>query len=614
MSVKRFSKFEIITTAERLDEYLDKIKTDTAFDTETTGLDRDALLLGASFYDNVRPPVFVGTDYYFDEGISLNDMRAVCNNHFPRIRGIAHNAKYDLGVFKRLGFKDIDLVADTSAMVHVWDPDLLKKLETRVQADLGVSKPTYEEIIGIKWAKIDWNKHTKDGTITLRNMGKYACEDVFYTYRLFEHYDEKLDDSLWKLVNDIETPLAYVLRDMKDTGVRIDLQMLKEQEVKIGKGIKELEQSIYDSAGVVFNINSPKQKAEVLFDKLGYPVIGYTKSGTRSTDKGTMEALAERGYPIAVALEEHSKLSTLDGSFIRAIPRFMDDDGRLRCDFNALGTSTGRFSSSKPNLQNQPNNNDYPVRGAFVPAIDHLLAGADYSQIELRIMAHCAQDVKLMDAFWSGEDIHGRVSRDLGIPRKGAKVVNFGVLYGMGPEKLAYTLGISTKDAGEIINGYEITYKGFARWKKSTERFAETHGYIDNIFGRIRRLPDAKKPGNKRAYYGALRRAVNTVIQGSAADLMKIAMIKAARRFAEDKLGAKILLTVHDELLVEAPKIEIVSVYDALVYEMENAVKLSVPIIVDGKICDNWSQMKDDEYVNTGESLRSSLALDMLWV
>lgn len=604
----KFRDYEIITTAERYEQYLESVGTLTTFDTETTGLERDCLLLGISLYDNVSPPVFVSTDYFY-EGVSLTDIRRISNKYFHKISGIAHNAKFDLGIFKSNGIVDVDLYCDTSAMCHIWNPDCLKKLETRVKEDLGVQKSTFEEYIGMKWDKIDWQKHSKDGTITLDMLGKYACEDVFYTMRLFEHYAELFDDSLWKVLLEIETPLCYVLRDINHVGVNINVPILQDMEVEIGIGMNELTKDIYEKAGAVFNLNSPTQKAEILFDKLKYPCTKATKTGNRSTDKYVLEDLADQGYPIAQALVTYSSLKTLDSSFIRAIPKFLDDDGRLRCNFNAAGTSTGRFSSSKPNLQNQPNNTDYPVRAAFIPSAGNKLLGADYSQIELRIMAHCAQDAKLMDAFWAGEDIHARVARDLGIPRKGAKVINFGVLYGMGPDKLARTLGISVAEAKSIVSGYESTYRGFSRWKTATERFAENHKYVVNIFGRIRRLPDAANPRNRQAYYGALRRAVNTVIQGSAADLMKIAMINVNQAFQREQLNADMLLTVHDELLIDCPEIVVVQGYELLVREMEGAIKLTVPIIADGKICDNWSQMKDDDYLNPIEQYRFNPAL-----
>jgi DNA polymerase-1 len=362
----------------------------------------------------------------------------------------------------------------------------------------------------------------------------------------------------------------------------------------------------------VFNMNSPKQKAEVLFDKLKLPQTKATKSGGRSTDAAVLEDLAERGYEIAQHMVDYSTLQKLDSGYIKAIPRLINEDGRLRCDFNSGGTKTGRFSSSNPNLQNQPNNDDYPIRASFIPADGYDLAGADYSQIELRMMAHAAQDRKLMDAFWNGEDIHGRVARDLGIPRKGAKVVNFGVLYGMGPDKLARTLGISSKEAASIVTGYESTYRGYARWKENTETFATKHKYVKTIFGRIRRLPDASNPRNRTAYFAALRQGVNTVIQGSSADLMKIAMCKVYNRFKRDNLDAHILLTVHDELLIEASNAHIVEAYEVLVNEMESAVKLTVPIIAEGKICTNWSQMKDDDYVNPVEDYKFTRILPSL--
>lgn len=609
--------YEVIKTEEELISYLTRNKGFlygdplTSFDTETTGLTIEATLLGISLFNYNRNPAYISIKNRWFDGIERSKAIELLEETFGSMRGLAHNGKFDLLVFKQNGFAEITLEVDSSLAVHAYDPELLKKLETRVKLDLGYSKQTFEEIIGKKWSKINWDIDTKPSIdkktganvpplITLDLMAEYACEDVYWTMKLWEFYEPKikeyeLSDTLYK----IEVPLSYTLRDMKYRGVSIDVPVLEEIGTRIDTKLDILEEEIYDLAGCQFNINSSQQKAEVLFNRLGLPQKYLTKGGKPSTDANALSELASDGHPIAGVMVEHSKLKTLNTNFVRAIPTLIDFDGKLRCDFNSDGARTGRMSSNGPNLQNQPNNEEYPVRKAFVPTKGFKFGIADWSQIELRIMAHCSKDPKLMKAFWDDEDIHTRVSIDLGIPRKGAKVINFGILYGMGPQKLAKTLGISEADARSIINGYFSTYTGFKHWKEYVEGFVTRKGYVRNIFKRIRRLPDATQFRDKRLYSAALRQAVNTIIQGSAADLMKLGMLSMNKMFIEEQLEAYLLLVVHDEFVNEIRDDGMLEyTFSKIVDVMENSIKLRVPIKADGKICDNWSDMKNDDYIS----------------
>jgi DNA polymerase-1 len=596
--------YNIISSKESFEQYLSTVEDLLVFDTETTGLKINSNLLGISLYDTVRNPVFIPTNTYFGQGLSIKDIVDVCNRHFPRLKGIAHNCKYDLIVLKVNGISDINVVADTMIMVHTYNPDLQQNLETRIEEDFGYSKQTFSEIIGKSWEKIDWKKDVKNGIIKLEQLAEYACEDVFYTYELYKKYKVLLEkDNLQKVHEKIEIPIAYVLRDMFIDGVYVDVDLLHSMGERVEKELSNLMKKIHDEAGCVFNINSSKQKAEVLFDKLRLPCNKQTKKGARATDTAVLEELAEKGYAIAKYMVEYSELQKLNSGYIQAIPRMVDADGRLRCNFNSCGTKTGRFSSNNPNLQNQPNNNKFPVRAAFRAPQGYKLIVLDYSQIELRMMGHASQDKLFTKAFFDKVDIHQKVANDLGIDRKGGKTINFAVLYGLGPENLSKKLNISVERAKQIIKSYYDTYTGYASWKERTENFAKRNGYVRNLFGRIRRLPDAFSD-NKALYFGALRRSVNTIIQGSSADLIKLAMIAIHREFKKRNLDARLLLQVHDELVAEAHESCAVEAYEIMVHLMENVVPLTVPIVAEGLICDTWADAKDDNYENQYEKLK----------
>lgn len=589
-------KYSILYDEDSVRDYFQFCGNEVAFDTESTGLALGSPILGLSFYNPTNGAVFIPTNTYFKGCLSTERIVEILNDYTPFIKGVAHNAKYDWGVFENVGLITPKLLADTIAMVHSYDPNAEKNLEKRVYEDFGVRKQKFEEIIKKKWDKINWKTDVAKGIVTLEALAEYSCEDTFYTWKLWKYYTPKLEkEDLLKIHDRIELPLIEVLKSMYMRGVNIDKEYLLDLDEKITEKLTSVVDNIYDEAGCVFNLNSPKQKANVLFDKLKLPSYKTTKTGARATDSDVYDLLAQDGYDIGKYLQEYSTLQKLSSGYSKAIPQMIYADGRLRCNFNSLGTATGRFSSNNPNLQNQPNNKDFSIRKAFIPTPGYKLLIADYSQIELRVMAHASGDKRFMEAFLSGEDIHGKVGRDLGIERKFAKVVNFGVLYGMGFTKLGHTLGISEKEAKNIITNYERTYTGYYEWKIKTEKFAERNHYIKTLFGRVRRLP-AIASGDKRLYFGSLRQAVNTVIQGSAADIIKIAMINLFNEYKTKNLDAHLMLQVHDELINEAIQPQCEEAYAVMKHVMENSIKLSVPLEVDGKICDNWGQMKDDSF------------------
>lgn len=573
------------------------------FDWETDGLDYDALPLGLSLCQSGRNPIFVPIDYYFTKGFPMRDVADVCNKEYKRLRLAAHNAKFDSMINVMNGIKDenCNIVADTLVMIHLYDPALDMQLEKRVEADFGYSKQTFDKISGKKWDKINWSR---DGDSLLRLLAGYAGEDTYWECKVYERYSKLLDEEAWRIHDRIEIPLIKILRDAKIRGVKIDVPLLKDMAVEATDALEVAKEKIYDIAGCVFNLNSPKQKQEVFFDKMNLPVISTSKkTGAPSTDSASFEAWADMGYEIGEALMEYSELQKLISGYLEAIPNLVDDQNVLRGDLNSCGTRTGRMSSSNPNLQNQPNNHDFPVRAAFVPRPGYVFVNYDYSQLELRVMAHMSKDAKFVDIFMHGRDPHGEVAAACGITRKQAKVMNFGVLYGMGFEKYMNTFKVSKERAIQMVEDYHKTYDGFARWKTNAENFAKKHGYVRNLFGRIRRFTEATKNPfrdsiDKKLYYGELRQAVNTIIQGTGADIVKLATIAMCRKFEELNLDAHFLLQVHDEVLIEARIDQMFEVEKVVIDCMENTTHLDIPLLADGKILRNWGEMKDDDVVS----------------
>ena len=927
------------------------------FDWETTGLEYDAIPLGLSLHQRGVSPCFIPVDYFFDKGIPMEVLADICNREFKRLRLIAHNAKYDSMINVMNGIKDenCNIIADTLIMIHLYDPSLDKQLEKRVKADFGYDKPTFEKISGKKWNKINW---AKDGNELLPLLAGYAGEDTYWETQMYYMYKPLLDEDAWKILRKIEMPLIKILRDAKIRGVKIDVGLLEDMRVEAGQKLVDYKENIYEAAGCVFNLNSNPQKQKVFFEKLKLPVISRTKSGAPSTDSKSAEEWAEMGYPIGEALVAYSELQKLMSGYLIPIPELLDDDCVLRGDLNSCGTKTGRMSSSNPNLQNQPNNHDFPIRCAFVPRPGYVFVNYDYSQLELRVMAHMSKDAKFMDIFLHGRDPHGEVAKSCGITRKQAKCVNqntliytdkgvvrigdisscrredtfdaplikevyngtrmigvnsfysngmhntlgvitkrgivrcseehkflltdgqlkraadlkvgdelidnsplrysgeeafiscnpffdggetlsikmdeqwayiagvltgdgcfsqkhigvaagngrffrawretlksefakkglpltsrsnanylylgssrfvkfmipfglsdergvknfkipmwvingsidirknflgglidtdgtvdergttsictksiqlaedlcfllnsigydygveccwnktynryyyrihifstsladlldssvlrcphkiisltervarvgkgatkkankvlqvlslgqdylcdlnvdsedhlymtgtlvtlntmnFGVLYGMGPDKYERTFNVSRERALQMIDDYHNTYEGFAKWKTATENYAKKYGYVKNLFGRIRRFTEATKNPfegiDKKKFFSELRQSVNTIIQGTGADIVKLATVAMCKKFEELNLDAHFLLQVHDEVLIEARIDQMREIERVVIDCMENTVKLDVPLIADGKILANWGEMKETD-------------------
>lgn len=609
---------ELVENEDELERWLDQLEDNSilTFDWETTGLNYDAIPLGLSLHQRGVSPCFAPVDYFFDKGIPMGTLARICNKHFKRLRLIAHNAKYDymISVMNGISREVIKLEADTLVMVHLYNPSLMKQLEKRVKEDFGYSKKTFDEICCKKWPKIDWSK---EGNELLPLLAGYAGEDTYWETQVYHKYKGMLDEDAWKIMRKIELPLIPILADAKIRGVLIDVPLLQELHEKCEEQLIKVRESIFDEAGCVFNLNSPKQKQQVFFERLRLPIIGKTRTGAPSTDSKAAVEWANMGYEIGKLLVKYSELQKLESGYLKPIPILVDDENVLRGDLNSCGTKTGRFSSSDPNLQNMPNNHDFPVRDAFIPRPGYLFVNYDYSQLELRVMAHMSKDPVFMDIFTHGRDPHGEVAKMLGITRKKAKVANFGVLYGLSDESFAVQFDVTTEQAHQIVEDYHKTYYGFAKWKVATENFAKKHGYVKNLFGRIRQLPMATKTRYDKDFrFGEfakdMRRAVNTIIQGTGADIMKLATIATVKEIKRRGLDAHFLLQVHDENLIEVRIDQAKEVEQIMIDCMENTTKLCVPLEADGKIIAKWGEMKDDSCISYFDRFDYSLISSML--
>ena len=513
------------------------------------------------------------------------------------IRLIGQNLKYDLIVLKRNGISGINPWFDTMIASYLLHPTRTGHGLDGLALDyLGVKMTPFKEIIPTKNATFD--------EVPIDAATIYAAEDTDVALRLSEIFEPELEaTNVAKLYREVELPLMHVLADMELAGVRIDSGYLYKMGVELGAQLDVLSAAIHEEAGGEFNINSPKQLAEILFDKLELPSGGRTaKTGSRSTKAEVLEKLAD-DYPIARQVIEYRELNKLKGTYVDSLPALVNaETGRLHASFNQAVAATGRLSSSDPNLQNIPIRSEVgrQIRKAFIPADGCVLLAADYSQIELRIMAHLSGDERLTAAFQEGVDVHRATAAEIfgvapdevsSTQRDRAKVINFGIMYGMGPQRLGREFGISTKEARAFIDNYFDIYSEVRGFLEGTIEQAKTDGYVTTLLGRIRYLPELQSHQRSVQSFGE-RVAVNTPLQGTAADMIKRAMVNLHRRLAEDGSKAAMIIQVHDELVVEIPAAEVEEISAMVVEEMESAIVLDVPLVVDVGWGDNWMDAK----------------------
>lgn len=417
---------QLLESIEEVEKYFNRCEEDNllTFDWETTGLEYDAIPLGLSLHQRGVGACFIPVDFFFSKGVPMNELAKICNERFSHYKLIAHNAKYDTMINKMNGIKDecYKIFADTLVMVHLVNPSLDKQLEKRVAEDFGYVKKTFKEICGKAWNKINWSV---EGDSLLDFLAGYAGEDTYWTTKLYYKYNPLMDEDAHRIHDRIELPLIPILRDAKIRGVLIDVPLLKEMGEQIAAELPKILDEVYEECGCVFNLNSSKQKAAVFFDKMKLPIISYSKkTGAPSTDAATFEEWDSMGIRVGALMNKYSELNKLYTGYVKAIPNLVDEHSVLRGDLNSCGTKTGRFASTGPNLQNQPNNYHFPIREAFVPRPGYKFVNYDYSQLELRVMAHMSKDSQFMDIFLHGRDPHGEVAKSCGITRKQAKCVN----------------------------------------------------------------------------------------------------------------------------------------------------------------------------------------------
>jgi DNA polymerase-1 len=411
----------------------------------------------------------------------------------------------------------------------------------------------------------------------------------------------KADSALWNLYNEVELPLAEVLGEMQQAGVRVDVEMLKRAEEQLSKELATLEQGIYTAAGVTFNVNSPKQVGEVLFDQLKLDAKAKkSKTGQYSTSEEVLLGLKGKHEVVGMILE-YRELKKLISTYIAALPTYINlETGKIHTTYNQTVTATGRLSSSNPNLQNLPIRSERGqlIREAVIPDDGCVFLSADYSQIELRLMAHFSQDPHLVEAFRSGKDVHAATAAKIfNVPleqvtkeqRRQAKTANFGIIYGISAFGLAQQLDCSRSEAKALIDGYFAAFPGVIDYIYRQKELARQQGYAITLFGRKRYLPDILSH-NATVRSFAERNAVNSPIQGTAADIIKMAMVTIHRRLKEEGLRAQMIMQVHDELNFNVPQCEVERVRDIVVNEMQNVVHLTVPLIADCGIGTNWLQ------------------------
>ncbi len=435
-------------------------------------------------------------------------------------------------------------------------------------------------------------------------LAAYAGERIGLARQMAAGMRRELGDGpLARIYEEIESPLLPVLLGMEEAGIRLDVDYLRAMSAELGSELAGLEREIWTQAGEEFNLNSPQQLGTVLFEKMGLPVLKRTqKTKSWSTGAETLEELATRGYPIADLLLRYRELTKLKSTYVDALPLLVAADGRLHTRFNQAVAATGRLSSTNPNLQNIPVRTELGlrIRRAFVAGPGHLLLVADYSQIELRVLAHIAEEQALIASFARGEDVHRATAATVfGVApelvtteqRRAAKTINFGILYGMSAFGLSQALAISTREADRFITSYLDRFPGVRRYVEETQQSAEREGKVETLYGRVRWLPDIQSK-NRNLRENARRMAINARIQGTAADLLKKAMIEVAARLRDDHPDARLLLTVHDELVLEVPEGKVEAVAALVKKGMEGVATLQVPLVVDTGWGKSWYEAK----------------------
>lgn len=598
----RSRQYETILTQAQLDVWLAKLSAAplVCFDTETTSLEpMQAKIVGLSFSIAPGSAAYVPLKHdYFDAPQQLNfaetlaKMKPILEN--PAIKKLGQNLKYDQHVLANHGITLKGIAHDTLLQSYVFESHKSHGMDALSERHLGIKTISFEEVAGKGAKQVGFNQ------VTVEVAAEYAAEDADITLQLHEAMYPQIsgDEKLNYIYSQIEMPVSDILFTIERNGVLIDANMLNIQSNEIGMKLVALENQAYELAGQPFNLGSPKQLQEILFGKLGIKPLKKTPSGTPSTDEDVLQELA-LDYPLPKVLLEYRGLAKLKSTYTDKLPRMINPaTGRVHTSYNQAVAITGRLASSEPNLQNIPvrSAEGRRIREAFIAPKGSVIVSADYSQIELRIMAHLSQDTGMLNAFANNEDIHRATAAEIfGVDRENvdneqrryAKVINFGLIYGMSAFGLAQNLNIERSAAQSYIERYFARYPGVREYMQSTREIAKQKGYVETYFGRRLWVPEINSPnGMRRA--GAERAAINAPMQGTAADLIKLAMIAVQKWLTDENLQSKLIMQVHDELVLEVPETELDLVKQKLPQLMQHVAKLDVPLLAEVGVGHNW--------------------------
>lgn len=595
-------RYQIISTWPAFDEWMAQVAEAplVAVDTETTSLDEmQASLVGVSMAVAPGVACYIPVAHRGPDSAEQLPKQAVLERlrdwlQDPARAKLLHHAKYDAHVFANEGIALAGIVDDTMLQAYVLESHRGVGLNDLAQRYLGRGGITYEELCGKGAKQICFDE------VAVDRAGHYACEDADFTLQLHHALRPRVaaDPGLERIYQ-LEIQVSRVLTIIERNGVKVDAAELARQSHKLGQEMLVLEQRAYELAGQPFNLNSPKQLGEILFGRMQLPVVRKTASGAPSTDEEVLSKLA-RDYPLPQVLLEYRGLSKLKSTYTDKLPRMINArTGRVHTHYSQAAVITGRLASSEPNLQNIPVRTEAGrrVREAFI-ADRGMLVSADYSQIELRIMAHVSDDANLQQAFAAGEDIHRATASEIfGVPlaevgaeqRRAAKAINFGLIYGMGVFGLASNLGITRDAAQAYIDRYFARYPGVAQYMEHTRQLARQQGYVETVFGRRLQLPDIRAASGPRRQ-GAERAAINAPMQGTAADLIKMAMVAVQDWLAAERMASRMIMQVHDELVLEVPDDELATVRAHLPELMCGVAQLRVPLVAEVGAGPNWEQ------------------------
>lgn len=592
-------KYELVDTEEKRKELIELLSKEKniCFDTETTGINaNEAELVGISFSIKKHEGYYVPIPADQTEAQKIvNEFKPILENE--QILKVGQNIKYDALMLKWYDVEVTGKYFDTMVAHYLVEPELRHNMNYLAQSYLGYECVSIESLIGKKG-----KKQLTMRDVPVEKAGEYAAEDADVTLQLQSELAPLLkEEELEKLYHELEEPLINVLVDLEFEGIKLDAEFLNNYSKELQEELENLQKEIHEEAGVEFNIASPKQVGEVLFDKMEIPYRWRkTKTGQYSTDESKLTELAKE-YPFVEKIQNYRGLAKLKSTYVDALPTMVNPKtGRIHSSFNQALAATGRLSSNNPNLQNIPIRTEQgrKVRKAFIPRDeDHILLAADYSQIELRLIAEISKDEAMLEAFQAGHDIHQATAAKVygksleevtSDERRNAKTVNFSIIYGAGATNLSQQLDIKRKEATELIANYFAQYNGLKNYMDETVEFARENGYVKTLLGRKRKLRDINSR-NGLIRSNAERIAINTPIQGSAADMIKIAMIKIHKALKEGNFKTKMILQVHDELVFDVYKPELEKVKPIIENEMKNAIpNLQVPILVGMDTGQDW--------------------------